>query len=184
MGLLLFPVPDFPVPFRIRGLDYGCELLCRDLLDRTALILGFNSGMRVSEITHIDVGMIDFENERIKIWDEKKDRYRVVYPGKVAMSMISLYMKEKNIKGPRLFDLNEKTLERHFQKLTSSALNDKRSWHTVRHTYITICSRRRIDHKIIMENTGDSLQTIMRVYNNPSPEDMRINALDIGRELN
>ena len=160
MGLLLFPVPDFPVPFRIRGLDYGCELLCRDLLDRTALILGFNSGMRVSEITHIDVGMIDFENERIKIWDEKKDRYRVVYPGKVAMSMISLYMKEKNIKGPRLFDLNEKTLERHFQKLTSSALNDKRSWHTVRHTYITICSRRRIDHKIIMENTGDSLQTI------------------------
>ena len=34
-----------------------------------------------------------------------------------------------------------------------------------------------------MENTGDSLQTIMRVYNNPSPEDMRINALDIGRDL-
>ena len=97
---------------------------CTDLFERTILILGFNSGMRVSEISHIDVGMVDFEREAIKLWDEKKDRYRTVYPGKVAMSAVALFVKEKGIKGPRLFDANEKTFERHFQKLTFRVLND------------------------------------------------------------
>lgn len=152
---------------------------CTDLFERTILILGFNSGMRVSEISHIDVGMVDFERESIKIWDEKKDRYRTVYPGKVAMSAVALFIKEKGIKGPRLFDVNEKTFERHFQKLTSQALNDRRSWHTVRHTYVTMCKRRDIDYKIVMENTGDSLPTILKVYNNPNPDDMRANTLDL-----
>lgn len=152
---------------------------CSDLTDRTLLMLGFNSGMRISEISNIDVGMIDFDSERIKIWDEKKDKYRIVYPGKIPMSMLAMYIREKNIKGPKLFNIADKTIERHFQALSLKILGDKRSWHTVRHTYVTMCRRRGIDYKIVMENTGDSLQTILKVYNNPSPEDMRSNTLEL-----
>ena len=152
---------------------------CTNLFDKTILVLGFNSGMRVSEISNIDLGMVDFENERIKIFDKKKKRYRIVYPGKIAMASVSLYVKEKGIKGPRLFDVAEKTFERHFQKMTSSVLNDKRSWHTVRHTYVTMCKRRDIDYMIVMENTGDSLHTILKVYNNPNADDMRANTLEL-----
>ncbi len=147
-----------------------------DLFDRTILILGFNSGLRVSEISSIDTGMIDEENNRIKVWDEKKDRHRQVYIGSSAMSAVRLYMKEKNVKGPKLFDCSWKKFERHLQKISGRVLNDPRSWHTVRHTYVTLCAKRHIDPKVVCENTGDSLEVIMEVYNNPSLEIMKANA--------
>lgn len=143
-----------------------------DLTTRTMIMLGFHTGMRVSEITHIDVGMIDFDMNRIKIWDEKKDRYRLVYPGVQAMTALKLYVKEKGIKGPRLFNFTMKTTERMFQALCLKALGFKRSWHTVRHSYVTMCARHGIDIKIAMENTGDTARTILHTYNQPSPDDM------------
>ena len=46
----------------------------------------------------------------------------------------------------------------------------------MRHTYVTLCAKRHIDPKVVCENTGDSLEVIMEVYNNPSLEIMKANA--------
>lgn len=153
---------------------------CTDLTDRTLLVLGFNTGMRVSEITNIEISLIDWEGEFFTVYDKKKRRFRKVYPGKTAMSALKIYINERNIKGPKIFDFSEKTTERKFQSLTEKILGDKRSWHTVRHTYVTECARKKIDLKIITTNTGDSVATIQKTYNNPSPQDMRENSLEIG----
>lgn len=160
----------------IRKLISGCE----DLLDRTLLILGFNTGMRVSEITNIDVSLIDWNNGHITVHDFKKKKFRKVYPGERALAAIKLYIQERKVRGPALFDISEKTTERHFQTLTERILNDKRSWHTVRHSYVTMCARKKIDIKVTSMQTGDSIATLQKVYNNPSPEDMRSNTLELG----
>lgn len=161
---------------QIQKLISGCD----DLLDRTLLILGFNTGMRVSEITNIDVSLIDWNNGHITVQDFKKRKFRKVYPSERALAAIKLYIQERKVKGPALFDISEKTTERHFQTLTERILNDKRSWHTVRHSYVTMCARKKIDIKVTSMQTGDSIATLQKVYNNPSPEDMRSNTLELG----
>lgn len=161
---------------QIQKLISGCD----DLLDRTLLILGFNTGMRVSEITNIDVSLIDWNNGHITVQDFKKKKFRKVYPGERALAAIKLYIQERKVRGPALFDISEKTTERHFQALIERILNDKRSWHTVRHSYVTMCARKKIDIKVTSMQTGDSIATLQKVYNNPSPEDMRSNTLELG----
>lgn len=146
---------------------------CDNLFDRTILILGFGSGMRVSEISSIETGRIDWENNRINVWDEKKDDNRNVYPGQSAMDALRLYISEYKVKGPLVFDYVDKTFENHVKAITKRVLNDKRSWHTVRHTYVTLCAKRGTDIKIVCGNTGDKPETILKVYNNPSVEMMK-----------
>ncbi len=42
--------------------------------------LGLSVGLRVSEVVSIRTSEIDFERGLIKIWDEKKDKWRFVMP--------------------------------------------------------------------------------------------------------
>ena len=144
-----------------------------DLFDRTVLILGFSSGLRISEISGIETGRIDFDHARIKIWDEKKDKDRNVFVGDRATNAIRLYIAERRVSGLKLFEFSAKTFERHFQALTESVIGQRRSWHTVRHSYVTLCAKRGIDIKLACENTGDTPATILKVYNNPSLETMK-----------
>ena len=52
-------------------------LTATDNIQDDALIrLGLSVGLRVSEVVSIRTSEIDFERGIIKIWDEKKDRWR------------------------------------------------------------------------------------------------------------
>ena len=58
---------------QIRNLLAAIENIRDDALIR----LGFSVGLRVSEVVSIRTSEIDFERGLIKIWDEKKDTWRV-----------------------------------------------------------------------------------------------------------
>ena len=91
---------------------------------------------------------------------------------RLTLEAVRIYIREKNAKDPKLFDCNRKKFEKHLQKIYGRVLNDPRSWRTLRHTYVTLCVKRHIDPKVVCENTGDSHEGIVEVYNNPSPETM------------
>src|SRR5260370_41218583 len=48
--------------------------------DDALIRLGLSVGLRVSEVVTIRTSEIDFDHGLIKIWDEKKDRWRHVMP--------------------------------------------------------------------------------------------------------
>ena len=50
-----------------------------NIQDHTFLVLGFYSGMRISEIISIEEISLNEPEGRIHIWDEKKNIYREVY---------------------------------------------------------------------------------------------------------
>ena len=142
--------------------------------DHALILTGLYTGMRISEISSLEEIAINEGEGRIHIWDEKKDRYRDVYvPGEV----ISVLKRHINAmtrgKDPRLFPYSHKTIERKIQIWTEKALGKKKSWHAIRHTYISLSREIGIPMEIVMQNTGDAAATILKYYSKPSPEFIR-----------
>ena len=142
--------------------------------DHALILTGLYTGMRISEIASLEEISINEPEGRIHIWDEKKDRYREVYvPGEV----ISVLKRHINAmtrgKDPRLFPYSHKTIERKIQIWTEKALGKKKSWHAIRHTYISLSRELGIPMEIVMQNTGDAAATILKYYSKPSPEFIR-----------
>ena len=142
--------------------------------DHALILTGLYTGMRISEISSLEEISINEGEGRIHIWDEKKDRYRDVYvPGEV----ISVLQRHINAmtrgKDPRIFPYSHKTIERKIQIWTEKALGKKKSWHAIRHTYISLSREIGIPMEIVMQNTGDAAATILKYYSKPSPEFIR-----------
>ena len=142
--------------------------------DHALILTGLYTGMRISEISSLEEISINEGEGRIHIWDEKKDRYRDVYvPGEV----ISVLKRHINAmtrgKDPRLFPYSHKTIERKIQYWTMKVLGKKKSWHAIRHTYISLSRELGIPMEIVMQNTGDAAATILKYYSQPSPEFIR-----------
>ena len=50
-----------------------------DFSDYALILLGLYTGMRISEIAALEEISINEQEQKIRIWDEKKDRYRDVF---------------------------------------------------------------------------------------------------------
>lgn len=145
-----------------------------NIQDHTFLLLGFYSGMRISEIISIEEISLNEGEGRIHIWDEKKNLYRDVYVPPIVFSILRRYMNSlTSRKDPRLFSFSKKTAERKIEYWTSKILGKTKSWHAVRHTYISLSRELELPMEIVMANTGDTAATILKYYSRPSPEYMR-----------
>ncbi len=111
-------------------------------------------GIRTSEI--------DFDRGLIKIWDEKKDRWRLIMPTLDSLSAIKKYLNSLNKQPQYLFPISAKTIERIIQKYSKQALGFVISWHSLRTTYVTRSVELEQSPAVVMANTGDSLATILK----------------------
>src|SRR5512135_3130775 len=60
--------------------------------DDALIRLGLSVGLRVSEVVGIRTSEIDFDRGLIKIWDEKKDKWRLIMPTLETMGAIKKYL--------------------------------------------------------------------------------------------
>jgi integrase len=141
--------------------------------DKTLITLGIDSGCRVSEIVGILTSNIDYANQTIKIWDEKKDKWRDIVITKWTCQLIRMYLNERKKASPKLFPFSYKTANRRLKKWCKVARisEDKAHWHTLRHTYIVQSKMKGRDIKVVQQQTDDSLLTLLRIYSNLSIED-------------
>jgi integrase len=140
-----------------------------NLRDYTLLLLGFYSGVRVGELC-FDYNCIVWEESYVSIWDEKKDRYRKIYVPEYVLNSLTRYWNEReDRRSPKFFDMSKKTVERIIQHWTRQVLKKPKSWHCVRHTYITLSFESNIPISIVIENTGDRPATILQYYTRLSP---------------
>ena len=49
----------------------------------------------------------------------------------------------------------------------------RKSWHAIRHTYISLSRELGVPMEIVIQNTGDTAATILKYYSKPSPEFIR-----------
>ena len=142
--------------------------------DYTLILLGLYTGMRISEISSLEEISINEKEQRLRIWDEKKDRYREVYVPQEVISSLKRHINAMSRgKDPRLFPYSHKTIERKIQAWAEGALGKRKSWHAIRHTYISLSREFGISMETVMQNTGDAAATILKYYSKPSPEFIR-----------
>lgn len=138
--------------------------------DHVLLLLGFNSGMRVSEAVSMEGININEAEGYVTIWDEKKNKYRQVKLPKATISALLRFEASKLKKSVKMFDFSTKTAENIIQFWTNKILGKKKSWHCVRHTYVTLQSIAGTPIPVVAENTGDSPSTILKYYTNIPPQ--------------
>ena len=143
-----------------------------DKRDKVLIQLGLVIGCRVSEIVTIDIKNI--EPDRIKIWDEKKNVFRDVVIDSATRALLNDYLKDGWDPKPhvkhRLFYFSTKTANRILKRYCKSANipDEKAHWHTLRHTYVVQSLDAGIPLNHIVEQTGDSPMTIIKIYGRPS----------------
>ena len=144
----------------IRQLLHAIDNIRDDALIR----LGLSVGLRVSEVVTITTGAIDFDRQLIKIWDEKKDRWRLIMPTLDSLRAIRQYLNTLPRESQYLFPVSTKTVERIIQKWSKKALGFTISWHALRTTYVSRSVELEQSPAVVMANTGDSPATILKYY--------------------
>lgn len=149
--------------------------------DKLLIQLGLSLGCRVSEI--VSLRILNINGQVIRIWDEKKDEDRIVVTDAATAEAIQVYLRDYYLAphGLRrefqvLFPFTAKTVNRIVKRAFGAAEVSKGvpwRWHTLRHTYIRrtldLTKDRGLQH--VIEQTGDSPATILRIYGVPSLED-------------
>lgn len=149
-----------------------------DLEDRALVLFALETGLRRSEIVTIQTSNIDFERQVVQVYDEKKDQWRtVIFPRYIA-AQLNMYLKARSHKSPLLFPFSSRTANRKLKRwcnraqirLDSSNLTSV-TFHWLRHTFIRRSKMAGRDIKIVQQNTGDTIETILKYYRDLSIED-------------
>lgn len=135
-----------------------------NIRDDALIRLGLSVGLRVSEVVSIRTSEIDFDRGVIKIWDEKKDRWRLVMPTLESLSAIKKYLNSLPKQPQYLFAITAKTVERIIQKYSKQVVGFAISWHSLRTTYVSRSVELEQSPAVVMLNTGDSPATILKYY--------------------
>ena len=135
-----------------------------NIRDDALIRLGLSVGLRVSEVVSVRTSEIDSERGLINIWDEKKDRWRLVMPTQNTLSAIKKYLNALSKQPQYLFPISTKTVERIIQRYSKEALGFVISWHSLRTTYVSRSVELEQSPAVVMANTGDSPSTILKYY--------------------
>jgi integrase len=135
-----------------------------NIRDDALIRLGLSVGLRVSEVATIRTSEIDFERGIIQIWDEKKDKWRIIMPTTESMSAIKKYLNSLPKHPQYLFPMTIKTVERLIQGYSKKVLGFVISWHSLRTTYVSRSVELEQSPAVVMVNTGDSPATILKYY--------------------
>lgn len=138
---------------------------CIDILeDKALIVLGLTTGIRRGDIVKIETGNIDWDNETLKFWEEKKDRYLTIPLEKSVVSLLRMYV--NTLKNQRhLFDFSGRTANRRLKKYVKKAgIRKSITFHSLRATFVKRSKEEGRDVKMVCQITGDSERTILEHY--------------------
>ena len=145
-----------------------------DKRDRLLIQLGLALGCRVSEVVTLELGNI--LPDRIIVIDRKKQsRLRECVIDSDTRALLDDYLRaswedERPRKPKLLFYFSYKTANRVVKRWFKAAAipDDKAHWHTLRHTYVVQSLEAGVPLNHVCEQTGDSPETVIKVYGRPS----------------
>ncbi|TET90468.1 MAG: site-specific integrase [Methanomassiliicoccales archaeon] len=159
------------------------------LEDKALIAFGIDTGLRVSEVVGVITSNINFDENAVLAYDHKKDEWRNVIFTQPVGNLLQMYLNERSTKDQRLFPFSWKTAERKVKRWCKVAgikisdgtrkVNGKVvpegetycTWHYCRGTFMRMSRRVGRDMKVVQQNTGDSVRTILEYYGDLSLED-------------
>ncbi|MDP2689257.1 MAG: tyrosine-type recombinase/integrase, partial [Deltaproteobacteria bacterium] len=153
-------------PSKTRAAKGAGDAAIRDLAILEAL---YSSGIRVSELTGLDVGSVDIPSGTIKVLG-KGGKERIAYLGAHARGSLGAYLDVRGdsdgplFQGARKGRLSQRSVQRLIKKYVSvSGINKTPTPHALRHTFATHLLDAGVDLRSIQEMLGHSkLSTTQR----------------------
>lgn len=160
------------------------EMLSRidDLQDRAMMELLYSTGMRVSELTSLDVGQVDFLSEIMKIRGKGR-KERIVPVGRTALRALRDYLDSRkgriqehdplflNKKGERISPRSVRY--RIYLWSKRLALEERVSPHWFRHSFATHLLEAGADLRSVQELLGHSNLSTTQIYTHLTKERLR-----------
>jgi integrase/recombinase XerD len=163
-----------------------------DTRDKCILVLFFKTGMRVGELTSLDLDDIDLEKGEVTLKYTKKRSNRVLYIDDEAVAVLSKWIaaREKRVgsEGCALF-INkaggriakrgvENMTKKHAERVglydaNSSKLKDKFTPHCCRHWFVTHLIRRGMPRDFVKELRGDVRGEAIDIYNHIDRKELK-----------
>ncbi len=174
---------------QVRRLLATCEgSQPKDIRDRAILELMYASGARISEVSNLDVGDIDFSSGQVRLFGKgSKERIVPLYPA--ALSALSeylenvrpLYVAKRKTPGDQGFFLSTRgrrmsaaALRTVFETRVSEAgLDPSLTPHAMRHTFATVLLDGGADLRSVQELLGHENLATTQIYTHVSVERLK-----------
>ncbi len=153
--------------------------------DRAFLELLYASGLRVSELSGLDLEQVDLDTREIRVWG-KGSKERIVLMGEPAARALLAYINHgrKVLLGSKKTGavflnrdggrLTERSVQKILQKYANSAGIGKRVYpHMLRHTFATHLLDGGADLRVVQELLGHASLTTTQVYTHVSKSQAR-----------
>lgn len=168
-------LPSAPKPAEVDALlaGFNAEAGPLELRNRALLELVYSAGLRSSEAVGLDLGDLDFPQERIHIRHGKGAKERVVPLGEEAAAWISRYLREAR---PALVKAAEDALflSVRGRRLDTSTLRRLLPHpHRLRHAFATHLMEGGADLRVIQELLGHASLSTTQVYSHVSATRLR-----------
>jgi len=145
-----------------------------NLEDKTLIILGITCGIRRGDIVSIEITNIDWANETLKFWEQKKRRYLTIPLEKSTITYLRMYVKTLPDNQRFLFLFSDKTANRKLKYYVKKAGIKKHiSFHSLRATFVKRSKEEGRDVKMVCQITGDSERTILKYYSEWTDDELK-----------
>ncbi len=163
-----------------------------DSRDKCILVLLFKTGMRVGELTSLDVSDIDLDKGEVTLKLKKKRSNRVLFLDNEAIAVLQRWLAaRKNRKGaedPALFLSKigtritkksiEEIIEKHAERVglhnpQADKLEDRFTPHCCRHWFVTHLLRAGMSRDFVKELRGDTRGEAIDIYNHIDKKELR-----------
>ncbi len=145
-----------------------------DYRDKLLMKVLYDTGMRVGELSMLEVEHIDFGERFIRIPAEntKTKTARTVVINREVLSEVAAYLKMVKIKKGRIFNLSVRRIQQLIKKYGKIA-GIEVSPHTLRHTHIVHALLDRVPITAVQKNVGHRRLTTTQIYCDLAPEQVR-----------
>ncbi len=145
--------------------------ITRNLKHRTCLSLGYSSGLRISELSHIQRQDIDRSRMQIRVYHGKGSKTRYVPLSKKVLILLDEYIQRYPTE-KYLFEgmkkgkpISTTTLGVVFRRaLKQSGIQKKATFHTLRHSYATHLLEQGVNLKVIQQLLGHTSLKTTSIY--------------------
>jgi integrase/recombinase XerD len=162
-----------------------------DSRDKCILVLLFKTGMRVGELTSLDVGDINFDKGEVMLKPKKKRSNRILFLDNEAIAVLQRWLAarknrkgaeeqalflskiEKRITGRSVEEIIEKHAERVGLHNPGARLEERFTPHCCRHWFVTHLLRVGMSRDFVKELRGDTRGEAIDIYNHIDKKELK-----------
>lgn len=188
--LITGPKADKPLPYFLRERDMDRLLEPQmwtdsyiDVLARTLIVVFYETGVRLSELTGLDDDDVNFVNSNIKVTG-KRNKQRIIPFGKELADALHDYMDRRDREITRLTDglfldkkgkriSNEKVRQLVEVNLAKVTTMKKRSPHVLRHTFATAMLNHNAELESVSKLLGHASIATTEIYTHTTFEQLK-----------